>query len=1113
MNIKNLALSLLLAPIFSLAHAQTTTTNIADLFPFAAQSHSTSGEVNLEWGSNVSGTNNRVLDFKKSEHMYGICDGVSQGCSISNKVAPTFDLKWDDNFAFKDTWQPNIMPLPEFFEYLAGGDTLVCDWNKNKDIIVNGDVYKSITVLSSCSISANKEKVIIKEKVSVSGTLFLAPGHYWMDSLELQGSGTIKSLSEGSLHIYVKNKLDLSSSQALGSIKSPVNIIYYGHDDAELKGALIGSFNTHANLKMSGSSSLNKLIQAKSLDVQGSAKITMLPGTYWLEKFDISGGAEILQPQIGDIKLHVKNNVSIKISKLGASDRKVNISNYNGNVDFGDSLTFYGDLNTRDEFELQGSSKIYGAVIAKSLDLQGSAKLYLSSGGYWYENIKLQGSGALVLNDNELTTLHVENKVEASGGGAFINQNDKPLLLFIYGTNKSSLDLQGSARLNGHVYTQGGVEISGGETKIIGAVNVVDLTMKGGTIQYKRLEYTISKPDHYKLNFNDSLELVTASACANADCSNYYNAPIAKLKIIDAINNSNVVDFLPFNSTSSEVNIKNKLKKCMSFTIEDEINKSGASPWPTASQPLRCSVAGQDTSCHICGEAVELSAYVYGKLDLTASILAAVPASAQLVFESINGRGILKDFDKGSTFNKGDKIALPLSLTYDQAESFELKLKDVANGQQNVIYKLNLIFVPKTLAWLNASTKCVNEDNKFIYRDSQTKCQVLGKAGEQVTLTLQALGEGKRLIENYQAQQNDLITISELNDQVQLQVGTTAVVSSLNFTNELTVKHEVKTVSLIQANVKEHCAAYALKKENGGCSLSTLGDTAILGRTVPASLFVKDIKNGKIVDDVVYAAQPDDVAFSTIPSFTIQGLDTNKKPLPSYTGEFAGGLLNNNSKLRFGAELAKLSGSTLGLSYSEPGTEGEHLLELDAATLKFLKDKPFSETSLALPLALTINDHDQTKGITDKANLGDENDQLRYGFLSIDKLDLPVNTAGDMPVHFNYYGSNTDSIEQDIKTNTGIETSHSIFSLTPDSGVATAKPTGLEFKEQTIEGKLVKVIKVPAHSSEWRGKVDMEVDKWLKPYENGLVNPSAELIIKNTARGNDRIFNRREVVR
>ncbi|MBU3824816.1 MAG: hypothetical protein H9917_08320 [Candidatus Oceanisphaera merdipullorum] len=1111
MNVKCLTALLLLAPVFSLAQTQTASTSVSDLFPFAAQSHSNQGEIDMQGGT-ITGTNGSKLDFKKKDNLKGKCDG--RDCYISNTIAPSFNLQWPENWIFNDSWQSDLLPLPAFVEYSAGGEDLVCDWNKNQGITTQSDVYKNIVVVNNCKISSTNINTVIKEKISISGSgiLYLAPGNYWMDSLELSGSGSIKPLRDGDINLHIKNKLSLESSQVLGSAKSPVNITYHGNDDVDFKANLTGSLNTKTNLKMSGSSRLDKLIQAKSLELQGSAKLTMLPGTYWLEKFDISGSAEILQPQAGDINLHVKDNVSIKISKLGAGDRRVNISNYNGNVDLGNSLTLYGDLNTGDELDLQGSSKLYGAVRAKSLDLQGSAELYLTPGEYWYEEVELQGSTKIHLTGANLTHLHIKDELELDGS-AKINESENPLLIFLYGNKKNTegdVDLDGSSEVNGYLYVQGEVELQG-SAKIYGSVNVVDLEMQGSSAIYYKAFPFLKQLNHYRLSYDSTAENLIAYACADSNCNFYYQDVVKKLHIKDGINN-NITDFKSFSKISAAVSYTPKYKKdqCVQFAIHN----SSTDPEPSATPGLRCWKDGVPlVDCKLCDQeelpAVDLAGFVFGDITITEQHLEGITQGAILTLDSINGNGSLTSNQQLLT--TGSPVSLPLVVSYNQAESISLKIKAIKNNVEQFV-KLNLVFVPKSLAWINPSTACVNQNNQFLYTEHNSKCQVLGRAGEKVTLTLQALGENKRAIENYQMQKDGWITVAELNDEAKLSNDPAAIVSLLNFTNEQKIEHKVKTISLIQANVKAHCAAYAVKNGDN-CVLMTQGDTAILGRTVPAYLQVTGIA-GDITDNVVYAAQPESIKFVTTPSFTVLGFDTNNNSLPSYSSEFAGGLVVN-SKLTLETPLGiNLVNPDIYISKTETNT-GTPLISFNHENLIFIKNKPFSETPLTFPLELTIDRHELNNGASGKTTLASAEDKLRYGFLSIDKLELPVNTPGDMSVHLNYYGSSTDSIRQDIKSNAGIATLSSIFSLTPYSGVTTAKPTGLEFNEKIMEGKLVRLIKVPAHSSEWRGIVEMKADKWLKTYENGLVNPSAELNIINDARkrGNDRVFNRREVMR
>src|SRR5699024_8806344 len=125
------------------------------------------------------------------------------------------------------------------------------------------------------------------------------------------------------------------------------------------------------------------------------------------------------------------------------------------------NLTWYGDLITSKELKYKGSTNLHGTIRAKSLDLEGNAKLYLTPGEYWYEDIELQNSGEIFLTGSYLTHLHIKDELELEGY-AKVNISGNPLLIFVYGDKKGEegdVDLEGSSEIHGHLYVQGEVEM------------------------------------------------------------------------------------------------------------------------------------------------------------------------------------------------------------------------------------------------------------------------------------------------------------------------------------------------------------------------------------------------------------------------------------------------------------------------------------------------------------------------------------------------------------------------------------------------------------------------------------------------------------------------------
>lgn len=763
---------------------------------------------------------------------------------------------------------------------------------------------------------------------------------------------------------------------------------------------------------------------------------------------------------------------------------------------------------------------------ADRVDLQGVGELHLTAGDYWYEKVSFTSDNPLSLIGEGKTNIYVKH-VAAMQGNNIVNKDDKPLFIYIYENNKSSLNLQGSAHIHGYIYTRGGVEMSGA-TQITGAVNVVDLSMKGGTITYRPINIA-SNPDHYRIHLNKSLGSISATACADQSCTLYKNT-INKLEIVDTVNNTEIANFSTFNEgTTAKQNIGSKKKNCMAFTIKDTAGKSGADPWPSAQPPLRCFIDGLESSCRVCNESTDLAAYVYGKLTIKAED-AGTMIGSELTIDAISGQGALTNSD-GNILKKNMAISLPLVVSYDKAELLTLSIKETVNNQLPVYHKINIAFVPKALRWVNSSANCVTEDNIFIYKELYETCRVLGKAGDNAKLTLQALGEGDIPIEQYQAKEQELIAINELDGKIKS-------IDEKIYTLDLDGKqqniiHKIKNVALIRANVKSHCAIYAPKNKNNECSLITEGDLALLGRTVPDRLLIEGIA-GDIKNNFVYRGQK--VEFNKRPQFSVKGCGFEQADrqcnLPSYSGEFAQGLARA-ANLNFTVKPGLIS-ETISLENEQGGQvnfdqslvdgkertqPGTHLIKPnDALALIFAKEAPMPIHTIDQKLQLTINvAQDQVvSGLAPSgrglAALDADDAELRYGFLTLYDLELATNTAGVMPAVLNYYGVNIQTLQQDELTNLGINEGSAPVKVIPNQG------------EPDISGILLtnREVQIPAQANEWQGDIKLVTPLWLKTYdaqscsaEDCLVDASGHLTIKEQAqkRGYDRIFNRREAVR
>lgn len=983
-------LTALLAPAPALA------SGIPALFPFAAQSHDQKGEVEMGWSTSINGTNNGVLDFKKKDDLKGKCDGIT--CTISGKITPAYSLPRFNRSPFT---LPDFKKTNSSFEAKCSG---------SGTIRFDRDAYEKVEAQGSCRLHiANSGDVLIKGDLSAQGStiLYLDSGNYWLDSLKLSGSSKIVINGNGEVNFYVKDNVDVSISNQVGSPSQKVNIFHYDNDEVKL----------------------------------------------------------------------------------------------------GDNAKWYGDIKSYGDVKLKGSSKLYGAVQVESLDLSGDAQLYLDAGTYWYEEVDLQNSARIIPQGQKLTTFYIEDELELKGNSV-LGAPDNSVLVFVYGDgdDDGDIELEGSSRIYGHLYVEGDLDMEG-DTKIFGAVNVVDLEMEGSaSINYSAIPVS-GEVHHYKLSFDVEANHLTAYACGDEACSEaLLYSRSATLHIKDGLNNNSISNFNKFLKSDKDTNPNTKLEKnkCIQF-----VDKK-ADPKPESSPGLRCYLSDGTRlpSCKLCTEQdvqSSLAAYVYDEITLNEEKLGETIPNFNFYITEMNGTGTLQTGNR--VLKKGSEVSFPLDLTYNKAEAISLTIKgdNGKNGKnkQEVEYQLELVFVPKQLRW--SAADCSGGESGFVYAEHAASCTVLGKAGEPVALTLQAYGEGDKLIDDYNAQLNDIV-IHELGDDAK-ETDDTPVIKQpmVNFNQNnnpgFQSAESISGVALIQATVPETCAPYAVS--DNGCMLKTDGDIAIVGRTVPASLEIIKTQNGDITDDVVYAGKPG-VSFATEPSFTVIGLDTGGDALSSYSGEFAGGLVSNTVlDLSTGLEFG-----TLELDISEQET-GEHKITLDTSMLEFIKAAPFPETALDLPLKLVISEHDQTTGIREAITyFADKDNILRFGFITLMDAEIPVNKEGIMFTKLHYYGESLKQLKED--TGTG-------YDLAKDSNVKAALGGNLmEDLSLTADGK---VIEVPPYASELKDIiVTIEgLHDWLKPAdrdnEGDLADPEALLDITGRFSPGERTFNRREATR
>ena len=629
--------------------------------------------------------------------------------------------------------------------------------------------------------------------------------------------------------------------------------------------------------------------------------------------------------------------------------------------------------------------------------------------------------------------------------------------------------------------------------------------------------------NHYKLDYDSVENKLTASACADEGCSSFYKDKKTKLHLTESNGNQGLeVKFHYLENGYQIVDYVIAKGQCVSLMKQ----ASGNSTNPDA--PLSCFIDGVEApNCKICSQtepSSSLLAYVYESLDLKSALPQAISGYSYTVgdikYYGENTNRILTDKANGNLLGKGDSITFPPVVSYNKAEKIELTIKG-DNGKKNkkkeeVEYKLDLVFVPKQLRW-STTSECIG-DKGFEYNKHADSCNVLGKAGEKIPLNLQVLGYDDQPVKGYAPTLN-AIQINILNDKSGVTDTMGPWSEKLNQNDEsgksdFESDKVISRVAIIQAHVPNHCAPYALNEND--CLLETEGDTAIIGRTVPDLLRVKEATAGDIKGNVVYAGKPG-VSFETAPSFTVVGLDTQGTELPSYSGEFAGGL-KNNSELTLDSSLSK---SELLLKHSElDSSSGQHRIELDPSILKFIKNTPFAETGLNFPLQLIIKDHDTTQGVSETTpdstvKLANIDDKLRFGYLALEDTELPVETDGHIKGKLYY-------LDQFKKSKLVTENHFSFASdIANDANIA-ATPKESESAIVPVlavdnDGIGTDGIGVAGYKQAAEFDVELTVDEWLQPHHDGsgLVQPTAQL--KFTAdprkRGNDSTFNRREVIR
>ncbi|WP_157953583.1 DUF6701 domain-containing protein [Zobellella maritima] len=456
-------------------------------------------------------------------------------------------------------------------------------------------------------------------------------------------------------------------------------------------------------------------------------------------------------------------------------------------------------------------------------------------------------------------------------------------------------------------------------------------------------------------------------------------------------------------------------------------------------------------------------------------------------------------------------VELPINqdiqVSYDKAAQIELSLKAADDNIAGGSYITDLTFVPKQLKWTNQSSDC-GADLGFVYEQHQQSCRVLAKAGQVIPLTLQAYGEGNALLAEYSATIAG-IEITELNANLAAVTGFNQAVVDFSQANEAQFysSQAISQVALIEASVPSHCAPYAEQGDN--CLLETAGDQALLGRTVPDALGVVGSVAGQVTGNQVYAGRA--LTFSARPVFTVQALDVNGQALPSYHGEFAGGLNIDNIGLALISDEMSLDGTAMPVTV-QVNADGQHQIRVSDNEWAFPKGlTAFNARAIDEQLELAIeigSDGVDNQPLTlpwslDSREALVENAELRYGQLMISDLGLAAETEGTMPVYLQYF-SQEGSLVEDNDFN---------FATQPVSLVAEPEnDAGLPGLTQATDG-----IEVAAYAEAAEFQIRAEVETWLKtPGEAALLDPTATLTItagETALRGHDRVIYRREAVR
>ncbi|WP_319784259.1 DUF6701 domain-containing protein [Oceanisphaera sp. IT1-181] len=535
---------------------------------------------------------------------------------------------------------------------------------------------------------------------------------------------------------------------------------------------------------------------------------------------------------------------------------------------------------------------------------------------------------------------------------------------------------------------------------------------------------------------------------------------------------------------------------------------------------------GEEDKEEITLQANDTVGYVFGEDENAAKIIIEstdVSTDKQKIFKVNYGDGYIFYKEVGKT---GDYIELknnsditlplnkPLYIKYDLAGPLNLTLTPQIAGQTAPSLNANLNFVPYKIE-VQSVSGCPVYPGSFKY-EAHSSCPVLAKAGEESKVEPSFITYGFFNTEATKQSSKLLGYTFDREDALKINGSVRSSGGMSNFTQ----------VGLITASVTAYCAL-----DNGGCGNKlTKGSSAIVGRTVPDSLFIQGVP-GVITDGIAYRGKPN--GFMINPEFIVNGCAVGQAgtlcDLPSYSGEFAKGLmLNKNLQLSVVNDsdneltIDNLDAGKVDLDKSDfIDTPGTHTIELtDELKLLFAKVKAVPAQKIQQELKLNIsitedaissNPSKPLSGST-KVKLAD-NAWLRFGYLHLADIELPINTDGHITGKLYYFDSGKHAVlDEDHFSFAGDVANNATITATAIKPHDATPPT-LAIDNDGLEIDGISVAEYPQAAT---FDVALEVLKWLQPYNGArLALPTANLrfMLEMRMRANDRVFNRRAAVR